>query len=129
MTVLCLGLDETMEGEQGDTSNLSASGDKLGLDLPPAQQELLEAVVSTGKPVILVMLAGSALNLSYAQEHCAAIVQAWYPGAWGGQAVAELLLGKFSPLRPPARDLLCAVESAAGLRRLQHEGPHVPLSA
>src|SRR5699024_10532705 len=68
VTVLCLGLDETMEGEQGDTSNLSASGDKLGLDLPPAQQELLEAVVSTGKPVILVMLAGSALNLSYAQE-------------------------------------------------------------
>ena len=97
VTVLCLGLDETMEGEQGDTSNLSASGDKLGLDLPPAQQELLEAVVSTGKPVILVMLAGSALNLSYAQEHCAAIVQAWYPGAWGGQAVAELLLGKYSP--------------------------------
>ena len=43
------------------------------------------------------MLAGSALNLSYAQEHCAAIVQAWYPGAWGGQAVAELLLGKYSP--------------------------------
>lgn len=97
VTILCLGLDETLEGEQGDTGNLSASGDKLGLDLPPCQQRLLETVVSAGKPVIVVVLAGSALDLTYAHEHCAAVVQAWYPGALGGLAVAELLLGKFSP--------------------------------
>ena len=97
VAVVCLGLDETLEGEQGDTGNLSASGDKLSLSLPTPQQRLLETVVSTGKPVVVVLLAGSSIDLTYAQEHCAAVVQAWYPGALGGLAVAELLLGKFSP--------------------------------
>lgn len=97
VAIVCVGLDETLEGEQGDTGNLSASGDKYDLNLPASQQRLLEAVVSTGKPVVVVLLAGSSIDLTYAQEHCAAVVQAWYPGALGGRAVAELLLGKFSP--------------------------------
>ena len=97
VVVLCLGLDETLEGEEGDTGNSYASGDKVDLLLPEVQRELLEAVVATGKPVILVNMTGSAMDLRYAQEHCAAIVQAWYPGARGGRVVADILTGKISP--------------------------------
>ena len=97
VVVLCLGLDETLEGEEGDTGNSYASGDKVDLLLPEVQRELLEAVVATGKPVILVNMTGSAMDLRYAQEHCAAIVQAWYPGARGGRVVADILIGEISP--------------------------------
>ena len=97
VVILCLGLDETLEGEEGDTGNSYASGDKVDLLLPEVQRELLEAVVATGKPVILVNMTGSAMDLRYAQEHCAAIVQAWYPGARGGRVVADILTGEISP--------------------------------
>ncbi len=95
--VLCLGLDATLEGEQGDVSNEYAGGDKPDLNLPGHQQELLETICKTGKPVILVLLSGSALAVNWADEHVQAIVQAWYPGAEGGKAVASLIFGEFSP--------------------------------
>lgn len=95
--VLCLGLDATLEGEQGDVSNEYAGGDKSDLNLPGHQQELLETICKTGKPVILVLLSGSAHAVNWAHEHVQAIVQAWYPGAEGGKAVASLLFGEFSP--------------------------------
>ena len=95
--VLCLGLDAGIEGEEGDASNEYASGDKRDLNLPGLQQELLEAVYRTGKPVILVLLSGSALAVTWAEEHIPAIVQGWYPGAQGGRAIASLLFGDFSP--------------------------------
>lgn len=97
VVVLCLGLDESLEGEEGDESNAFNSGDKIGLELPGLQQKLMEKVVATGKPVILVLLAGSALAVTWAQEHVPAIIQAWYPGAEGGKAIASLLFGEFSP--------------------------------
>lgn len=97
VVILCLGLDETLEGEEGDTGNSYASGDKVDLLLPQVQRELMEAVVNTGKPVILVNMTGSAMDLRYAQEHCSAVVQAWYPGARGGRVVADILLGEISP--------------------------------
>lgn len=97
VVILCVGLDETLEGEEGDTGNSYASGDKLDLLLPQVQRELLEAVVKTGKPVVLVNMTGSAMDLRYAQEHCAAVVQAWYPGARGGRVVADILFGGISP--------------------------------
>lgn len=95
--VLCLGLDGSIEGEEGDVSNEYASGDKPTLNLPGLQQELLEAIHRTGKPVILVLLAGSALAVSWADEHVPAIIQAWYPGAEGGEAIAGLIFGEYSP--------------------------------
>jgi len=95
--ILCLGLDATIEGEEGDTSNEFASGDRSNLDLPSQQQELLEAVTQTGKPVVLVLLSGSAIAVNWADEHVNAIIQAWYPGAQGGRAIASLLFGDFSP--------------------------------
>ena len=97
VVVLCLGMDSTIEGEQGDTGNSDASGDKLNLDLPGRQQKLLETVVSMGKPVILILGVGSALAINYAQEHCAAILNVWYPGGQGGRATADILFGKYSP--------------------------------
>lgn len=97
VVIVCLGLDETMEGEEGDTGNSDASGDKTDLLLPEQQRRLLEAMAETGKPVILVHMTGSAMDLRYAEEHCAAVLQAWYPGARGGKVIAELLLGERAP--------------------------------
>lgn len=97
VTVVCVGLDETLEGEQGDASNFDASGDKLGLELPASQRKLLDALVQTGKPVICVLLAGSAINLSREMEGCEAILDAFYPGAQGGNAVADILFGNANP--------------------------------
>ncbi len=97
VVVLCLGLDESLEGEEGDQSNAYASGDKPNLDLPGQQQRLLEAVYQTGTPVVLVLMAGSALAVNWADEYVPAILDAWYPGAQGGRAVASVLFGEFSP--------------------------------
>ena len=97
VVVLCLGLDPSIEGEEGDASNEYGAGDKNHLRLPGLQQKLLEKVVAVGKPTILVLASGSALAVNFAQEHCNAVVQSWYPGALGGRAVAELLFGQYSP--------------------------------
>lgn len=95
--IMCLGLDASIEGEDGDASNEYAAGDRMDLNLPGLQQELLETVCKTGKPVILILLAGSSLTIKWAAENIPAIVQAWYPGEEGGRAIAELLFGEFSP--------------------------------
>ena len=97
VVVICVGLDETLEGEEGDTGNSDASGDKKDLHLPKVQEELIEKVAAAGKPTIVVLMAGSAIDLNYAQEKCNGILLAWYPGARGGKAVADLLFGNVSP--------------------------------
>lgn len=97
VVVLCVGLDETLEGEEGDTGNSYASGDKMDLQLPQVQRDLMEAVKETGKPVVLCLMAGSDIDLSYASEHFDAVLQLWYPGAQGGKAAAKVLFGEVSP--------------------------------
>ena len=99
LVVMCLGLDASIEGEEGDEGNQFGSGDKPGLKLTGCQQELLEEIAKIGKPVVLLVLSGSALDLSWAQEsnNVNAIMQCWYPGARGGRAIAEVLFGKASP--------------------------------
>ncbi len=97
VVVMCLGLDATIEGEEGDAGNEFGSGDKKGLKLPGVQQELLEKITAIGKPVVLLVLAGSAMDLSWANENVNAIIQCWYPGARGGKAIAEVLFGEDSP--------------------------------
>lgn len=94
VAIVCLGLNSQIEGEEGDTGNSDASGDKLNLDLPGNQNALLEAVVATGTPTIVVILSGSALDLRWANEHADAIIQAWYPGPYGGEVLAKLILGQ-----------------------------------
>ncbi len=93
VTILCLGLDATIEGEEGDTGNQYFSGDKTDLELPLSQRKLLEAVLKTGKPVVTLVAAGSALRV----EEGNAILFAWYPGQAGGTAAADILFGKVSP--------------------------------
>ena len=97
VVVLCLGLSAEIEGEQGDASNSEAAGDKVDLRLTGLQPVLLEQIVALGKPTVLVVLAGSALDLSWAHDHVGAIVQAWYPGEEGGSALADILFGDASP--------------------------------
>lgn len=97
VVVLCVGLDSTLEGEEGDTGNSFAAGDKSSLFLPKPQRKLAKAVCETGTPVIFVLNTGSAMDISYAQEHCNAVLQCWYSGAKGGQALAEILFGNVSP--------------------------------
>ena len=95
--IACMGLDSGLEGEEGDEGNEYASGDKPHLNLPGLQEEVLKAIYESGKPVVLVLLSGSALAINWAQEHIPAIVQGWYPGAMGGRAIAEMLFGECIP--------------------------------
>ncbi len=97
VVVLCVGLDETLEGEEGDTGNSYASGDKPDLMLPKSQRDLMEAVLAVGRPVIVCLMAGSAIDLSLADEKADAVLQLWYPGARGGKAAADILFGECSP--------------------------------
>jgi beta-glucosidase len=93
VSVLCLGLDSTIEGEEGDASNEFSSGDRKDICLPECQQQLLNIVLKAGKPVIVVLACGGAVN----QKDGSAILQAWYPGQAGGTALADILFGRVSP--------------------------------
>ncbi len=95
--LLCLGLDPGLEGEEGDEGNQYASGDKADLNLPGRQQEILELACASGKPVILILLTGSALAVGWADKYVPAILLGWYPGAQGGRAIAHALFGRKNP--------------------------------
>jgi beta-glucosidase len=95
--VACMGLDGGLEGEEGDEGNEFASGDKPNLKLPGLQEDILKVLSESGKPVVLVILSGSALAVTWADEHIPAVLQAWYPGAQGGRGLAQILFGDFSP--------------------------------
>ncbi len=95
--VLVLGLSAAIEGEEGDIGNSDAGGDRAGISLTGLQQPLLEQIVALGKPTVLVVIAGSALDLSWAAEHVGAIVEAWYPGETAGLAIADVLFGDVNP--------------------------------
>ncbi|MCC8141601.1 MAG: glycoside hydrolase family 3 C-terminal domain-containing protein [Lachnospiraceae bacterium] len=97
ITILVLGLDETLEGEEMGLSNGVGSGDKADLLLPEPQRILLQTLIGTGKPLVIVLMAGSAIDLSQAEDHADAILLSWYPGARGGRAVADVLFGHISP--------------------------------
>jgi beta-glucosidase len=88
LAVLALGEFQDMSGEMASRSTL---------DLPGRQQELLEAVAATGKPIVVVLLNGRPLNITWASQHVPAILEAWYPGTQGGNAIANLLVGDANP--------------------------------
>lgn len=94
VVIMCMGLNPSMEGEEGDDYNGCHSGDKADIEFPPCQIELLKEIVAVGKPVIFLNISGSCMNLSLANELCDAVVQVFYPGAEGGEAVADILYGK-----------------------------------
>ena len=97
VVILCMGLDETIEGEENQGGREGEAGDKEDLLLPQVQIRLLEKILAVGRPVILCLMAGSAVDLVLADAHCSAILQTWYPGARGGKAVADILFGNTSP--------------------------------
>ena len=95
--IACMGLDATIEGEQGDAGNEYGSGDKPNLNLPGLQNEVLEIIAEYKKPSILILLDGSAIAVDWANDNMQAIIQGWYPGAEGGHAIAEILFGDANP--------------------------------
>ena len=95
--IMCMGLNPTMEGEEGDAFNGDMSGDKKDLNLPSSQQHLYDKIISLGKPVIFVNVSGSAMNLCRQDEECSAVIQCFYPGAVGGKAFSDIIFGKTSP--------------------------------
>lgn len=97
VVIACFGLDPSLEGEEGDEGNEFASGDKLNLNLPGIQEDILKVLYESGKPVVLILLSGSALAVTWADEHVPAIIQGWYPGALGGRAIARVLFGEVNP--------------------------------
>ncbi len=72
-------------------------GDRTSLDLPKPEEDLLEAVAATGKPLIVVLMNGSALSVNWAKDHANAILESWYAGEEGGAAIAETISGKNNP--------------------------------
>src|SRR3984885_4599001 len=93
-----VGLSPELEGEEMPIHVEGfAGGDRTDIKLPAAQQQMLEALAATGKPIVVVLMNGSALAVNWAQQHAQAILEAWYPGEAGGQAIAETLSGKNNP--------------------------------
>ena len=97
-SVLVLGISAGLEGEEMavDVDGFRG-GDRTEIGLPKPQEDLLKAVAATGKPVVVVLLSGSALAVNWANDNVPAILHAWYPGGEGGTAVADVLFGDYNP--------------------------------
>ncbi|OOV20353.1 glycoside hydrolase family 3 C-terminal domain-containing protein [Flavobacterium sp. LM4] len=96
--VLVLGLNERLEGEEMKVEAEGfEGGDRTSLNLPANQEELMKAIIATGKPVILVLINGSALSINWANDNVPAILTAGYPGQQGGNAIADVLFGDYNP--------------------------------
>ncbi|MBW4438957.1 MAG: glycoside hydrolase family 3 C-terminal domain-containing protein [Pleurocapsa minor GSE-CHR-MK-17-07R] len=101
VVIFVAGLAQALEGEEGQVEGLpeglKSQGDRLRIELPDIQERLLHAVHATGIPVVLVLLNGSALAVTWADAHLPAILEAWYPGEEGGTAIGEVLFGAYNP--------------------------------
>ncbi|MBQ3038226.1 MAG: glycoside hydrolase family 3 C-terminal domain-containing protein, partial [Clostridia bacterium] len=95
--IMCMGLNPLMEGEEGDAYNGTASGDKISIELPDVQNVIYKKIVELGKPIVFVNVSGSCIALGEQDRECNAVVQCFYPGARGGEALANVLFGKCSP--------------------------------
>lgn len=95
--IMCLGLSPRIEGEEGDAFNPGYSGDRIDIGLPGRQEALLTSVAQTGKPIVLVLLNGSAIEMEQAEKYASAIVEVWYPGEEGGNAAADIIFGNYNP--------------------------------
>jgi beta-glucosidase len=96
--VMVMGLSPNLEGEEMPVQVEGfAGGDRTDIKLPRPQEELLKQIHALGKPVVLVLLNGSALAVNWAAENVPAIIEAWYPGQAGGQALADVLFGDYNP--------------------------------
>jgi beta-glucosidase len=98
VVVAFVGLSPDVEGEELplDVPGFD-HGDRTDIALPAAQRALLERVAASGKPLVVVLMAGSAVAIDWAQQHADAIIDAWYPGESGGSAIAQVLAGDYNP--------------------------------
>ncbi|TDP88867.1 beta-glucosidase [Halanaerobium saccharolyticum] len=97
VVIICLGISPELEGEEGAVANSDGGGDKIDIALPGMQEELLAAVAETGKPIIAVITNGSPVELNSVDQRAEAVLEAWYPGEEGGNAVADILFGDYNP--------------------------------
>jgi beta-glucosidase len=98
VALVLVGLNADLESEESDLYMPGfAGGDRTDLALPAPQQQLLDAALATGKPVVVILMTGSAIVAASAQEQAAAILEAWYPGEEGGTAIAQVLAGDINP--------------------------------
>jgi beta-glucosidase len=98
VVVAVVGITSELEGEEMLVSEHGfKGGDRTSLDLPKPEQDLLEGVASTGKPLVVVLMNGSALSVNWVKEHANAILEAWYSGEEGGAAIAQTLAGVNNP--------------------------------
>src|SRR5215831_1831443 len=96
--IMCLGLSPLVEGEEMDVPFPGfRGGDRTDIALQREQEELLEQIQALGKPVVLVLLNGSAVAVNWANDHVPAILEGWYPGEEGGTAIADVLFGDYNP--------------------------------
>jgi beta-glucosidase len=96
--ILVLGLSPRLEGEEMRVPVEGfRGGDRVQLGLPRVQEQLMQTVAALGKPVVLVLLNGSAVSINWARDHVPAIVEAWYPGQAAGTALADVLFGDYNP--------------------------------
>ncbi len=97
LVIMVLGISPLFEGEEGQANESKATGDRINLDLPGVQEDLLKVIHETGKPIVLILTSGSALSVNYANKNIPAIIQAWYPGEEGGAATADIIFGDYNP--------------------------------
>ena len=128
VAIVCVGLNSELEGEEMRGVNIPGflGGDRTSLDLPEPQENLVRAAVGTGKPVVVVLTSGSAIGASYASEHAAAMLAAWYGGEEAGTAIASVLAGIANPAGRLPVTFYRSVDSAR-VHRLRDEGPHLPV--
>jgi beta-glucosidase len=98
VVVMCMGLTARIEGEEMDIAvDGFRGGDRTKIGLPQVQEDLIKEIHKLGKPVVLVLLNGSALAVNWADKNIPAIIEAWYPGQAGGSAIADVLFGDYNP--------------------------------
>lgn len=116
VAIVVLGLSAALEGEEMTVSTEGfRGGDRTDISLPKGQEALLKAVIATGKPVVLLLLNGSALAVNWAIENVPAIVEAWYPGEEGGAAIADVLFWRLQSCGPASRHVLQIRRSVAAV--------------
>ena len=101
VVIAVMGLSQAIEGEEGQQEGVEggerSTGDRVDIGLPGVQEALLEALHETGKPLVVVLMNGSAVAATWADAHAAAVVELWYPGEEGGTALADVLFGDYNP--------------------------------
>ena len=120
--IMVLGISPQIESEEGMGKESDAKGDRIDLNLPKIQEELLKKIYATGKPIILTLTSGSALSINFAKENIPAILEIWYPGEEGGTALADVIFGDYNPAGKLPVTFYKSVEHLPDFRDYNMEG-------